>query len=144
MKIAALDVGDARIGLAVGDPDSRWVFGRGYITRKDLASDVRAVREFAEKETVGKIVVGLPLKTDGSLSVQGQSVLELVKALGEAGLETGTLDERYTTKLAQARLQQAPKRVRQEKGKLDEQAAIAILETYLASTGLEKRDPTIN
>jgi len=44
-------------------------------------------------------------------------------------------DERFTTQLAQQRLRQAPKRVRREKGKLDELAAVLLLESYLERHG---------
>jgi len=77
-------------------------------------------------------VVGLPLRTDGRPSAQAERVMALVEAMRKRGLELELLDERYTTKLGQNRLKNAPKRVRQEKGKLDEAAAIALLESYLA------------
>jgi putative Holliday junction resolvase len=131
MKVAALDVGEARIGLAVGEMGSPWAFGRGYLVRRKPQADLLALREFAERERVDKFIVGLPLRTDGNPSAQAARVLELVGALREAGLEVETLDERFTTKLGARRLKEAPRRVRQEKGKLDEAAAVALLESYL-------------
>ncbi|PZA06381.1 MULTISPECIES: Holliday junction resolvase RuvX [unclassified Meiothermus] len=131
MKVAALDVGEARIGLAVGEVGSPWAFGRGYLVRRTPQADLQALREFASGEGVDKFIVGLPLRTDGSPSAQAARVLELVRALREAGLEVETLDERFTTQLGARRLEAAPRRVRQEKGKLDEAAAVALLEGYL-------------
>jgi putative Holliday junction resolvase len=55
-----------------------------------------------------------------------------VEALRARGVEVELWDERYTTQAAMARLRHAPKRVRQEKGKLDELAAVVLLEGYLA------------
>ncbi|GGM95817.1 putative pre-16S rRNA nuclease [Thermus composti] len=132
MRVGALDVGEARIGLAVGEEGSPFAFGRGYLVRKGLEADVAAILDFARREGLGKLVVGLPLRTDLKESPQAQKVLPLVEALRREGLEVELLDERFTTKLAQRRLQNAPKRVRRDKGKLDELSAVVLLEDYLA------------
>ncbi|GIW25821.1 MAG: putative pre-16S rRNA nuclease [Meiothermus sp.] len=132
MRVLALDVGEARIGLAVGETGSPWAFGRGYLVRQGLGADLKALAALAEQEQAERFVVGLPLRTDGSLSSQAEGVLALVEAMRQQGMEVELLDERYTTKLGQHRLRNAPKRIRQEKGKLDEAAAIALLESYLA------------
>lgn len=135
VRLAALDVGEARIGLAVGELGSRWVFGRGYLVRKNLETDLAALLEFAQREGIGQWVVGLPLRTDGTPSAQVEQVMVLVEALRGQNLQLELFDERFTTKLGQVRLAQAPKRVRQEKGKLDEASAVALLEGYLEAHG---------
>lgn len=132
MKVLALDVGDARIGLAVGETGHPWVFGRGYLVRTNLDKDIQALEEKARGENATAFVVGLPLRTDGTVSLQQQRVLPIVERLEAGGWKIFMQDERYTTKLGQARLQNAPKRVREEKGKLDEASAVAILESFLA------------
>jgi len=132
VKVAALDVGDARIGLAVGETGRLWAFGRGYLVRKSLEADLFALAQFAQQEHTQKFIVGLPLRTDGKPSAQAQAVMGLAQAMQQKGFEVELLDERFTTKLGQSRLSKAPKKVRQEKGKLDEAAAIALLESYLA------------
>ncbi len=132
MKVLALDVGEARIGLAVGETGSPWAFGRGYLVRKNLEADLEALVALAQREGAERLVVGLPLRTDGQPSAQAEQVLALVEALRQRGLWVELLDERYTTRLAQQHLRHAPKRVRQEKGRLDEAAAIVLLESYLA------------
>ncbi|RIH82109.1 Holliday junction resolvase RuvX [Calidithermus roseus] len=133
MKVGALDVGEARIGLAVGETGSSWAFGRGYVVREGLEADLEALRQFAQREGLERFVVGLPLRSDGGMSAQAERVMGLVEALRQAGFVVELLDERFTTKLGQSRLRSAPKRVRQEKGRLDEAAAIALLESYLSS-----------
>lgn len=131
LKVAALDVGEARIGLAVGQTGSPWAFGRGYVVRSTLEADLKALQTLAQREGTQLFVVGLPLRTDGQESAQALRVMQLVQAMQQAQMPVQTLDERFTTKIGQQRLQNAPKRVRQEKGKLDEAAAVAILEYYL-------------
>lgn len=134
VKLLALDVGEARIGLAVGEVGLPWAFGRGYIVRKNLAADLAALNAKATEEQIQKFIVGLPLRTDGKPSAQAESVMIFVEAMRQAGMMVELMDERFTTKLGQARLMNAPKRHRQEKGKLDEASAVALLESYLAGT----------
>lgn len=132
MRVGALDVGEARIGLAVGEEGRPFAFGRGYLVRRTLEEDVAALLDFVRREGLGKLVVGLPLRTDLKESAQARRVLPLVEALRARGVEVELLDERFTTRLAQRRLASAPKRVRRDKGKLDEMAAVILLEGYLA------------
>ncbi|GLV47991.1 putative pre-16S rRNA nuclease [Thermus sp. LT1-2-5] len=132
MRVGALDVGEARIGLAVGEEGSPFAFGRGYLVRRSLEADLEAILDFVRREGLGKLLVGLPLRTDLKESAQAKRVLPLVEALRAQGLEVELWDERFTTKLAQRRLAHAPKRLRREKGKLDELAAVVLLEDYLA------------
>jgi len=132
MRVGALDVGEARIGLAVGEEGRPFAFGRGYLVRRTLEEDVAALLDFVRREGLSKLVVGLPLRTDLKESAQARRVLPLVEALRARGVEVELLDERFTTQLAQRRLADAPKRVRRDKGKLDEMAAVVLLEGYLA------------
>ncbi|SDE80624.1 putative holliday junction resolvase [Thermus arciformis] len=132
MRVGALDVGEARIGLAVGEEGVPLASGRGYLVRKTLEEDLEALLDFVRREGLGKLVVGLPLRTDLKESAQAQRVLPLVEALRAKGVEVELWDERFTTKLAQERLKHAPKRLRRDKGKLDELAAQVLLEDYLA------------
>jgi len=117
----------------VGETGSSWAFGRGYLVRAGLEADLEALRQFARREGLERFVVGLPLRSDGGMSAQAERVMGLVEALRKAGFVVELLDERFTTKLGQSRLRSAPRRIRQEKGKLDEAAAIALLESYLSS-----------
>lgn len=137
--VIALDVGEARIGVARGEVGSLFAFGRGYIVRSDLASDVAAVRARLEAENASLVVVGLPRRSDGGDSAQTKAVRKFAAALQEAGLETVFEDERFTTQLAGRGLVQSglSKKKRREKGLLDEAAAVLILETYLRKAAPE-------
>jgi putative Holliday junction resolvase len=130
----ALDVGEARIGLARGELGSRFAFGRGALRRSGRqADDVAAVAAAAAAEGSSRVVVGLPLRAQGGDSRQTQRVRSFAHALRAAGLRVELLDERFTTALAQRQVAASglPRGRRQEKGRLDEGAAVAILETYL-------------
>ena len=126
----ALDVGDARIGFAV--TDGRFTFGRSYHTRTRAADDVAAIAALLERERAKVVVVGLPLKRDGSESPQTEKVRAFAALLTAAGLRVALQDERFSTKLAtQSLMTTASRKQRQEKGRTDEASAVAILETWL-------------
>ena len=132
--VLALDVGEARIGVAVGRLGSSFAFGRGFIIRRELEVDVAAVQALADEEGAARVVVGLPSRLRGGDSAQTQKVRVFAAALEEAGLVVVFEDERLTTRLAAQGLAKSglKKKQRQEKGRLDERAAVLILETYLA------------
>jgi len=129
----ALDVGEARIGLAVGSSDSSFVFGRSYLVRRNLEADIDALKASMRQERADALVLGLPKRTDGQDSLQTQKVRDLAKVLEEAGCTVFFEDERFTTRIATANILQSgkKKKKRQEKGLVDEASAILILESFL-------------
>ncbi len=132
--LLALDVGEARIGLALGDTSSSFAFGRGYLTRSTLDKDVAALKQKMNEENVDLLVIGLPTRTDGQDSVQTARVRDFAKALEDAGCQVVFEDERFTTRMATQNILTCgkKKKKRQEKGLVDEASAILILESYLA------------
>ena len=136
VNLIALDVGEARIGVAAGRSGSSFAFGRGYIVRQGLRKDVAAVQELAEQEGAARVVIGLPSRLRGGDSPQTQKVRAFAAELEKAGLTVVFEDERLTTKLASQNLLSSglKKKQRQEKGRLDEGAAVLILESYLAKS----------
>jgi putative holliday junction resolvase len=130
--ILALDVGDARIGVAKGETGSSFAFGRGFITRTKFSEDLKQLRDLMSKENAELIVIGLPKSKDGTDSPQTQKVRSFARELEKAGIKVVLEDERFTTRLASQHLRDLPKHKREEKGRLDEAAAILILESYLA------------
>jgi putative holliday junction resolvase len=137
--ILALDVGDARIGVARGETGSSFAFGRGFITRTKLSEDIQALKELVNKENAELLVIGLPKSKDGTDSPQTQKVRAFAKELEKAELEVVLEDERFTTRIASQQISQSglKKKQRQEKGRLDEASAIVILESYLSRHRLE-------
>lgn len=132
-RLIALDVGQARIGLAVGDISSTLAFGRGALERTKTHEDVQRIQELANDEGASRIVVGLPTTTDGKHSKQTQRVRAFASELKKVGLDVTFEDERFTSELGirDVASQGLPKQKRETKGRVDEAAAIRILETYL-------------
>lgn len=139
--VLALDVGDARIGLARAEEGSSMAFGRGAITRIGTTKDVEQVAEAAAKEGAGVVVVGLPRSMDGTESRQTARVRTFADALEKRlaldGVRVVLEDERLTTRSAQRQIADSalPRGKRQERSRLDEAAAVLILESYLTRRG---------
>jgi len=131
VKVLGLDVGDVRIGLAVAEEEQGFAFGRGWLVREGNQRDQERIVALAREEGVQRIVIGLPLHSDGGEGKQAVKVRAFAKELERSGIPLEFVDERFTTYLAVQRLAHLPKSKREEKGRRDEAAAIAILETYL-------------
>lgn len=131
--VVALDVGEARIGVAKGEVGSSLAFGRGFLARIGLEEDVAAVVHKVREEGAATVVVGMPVRTDGQDSAQTKRVREFAEALEAAGLQVVTEDERFTTRIAGDRILASGlgRKRRQEKGRVDEASAVLILESYL-------------
>lgn len=141
-KVLGLDVGEARIGLALGELGSSFAFGRGYLSRSHLEADITFLKQKLESEQASYFVIGLPRRTDGEDSAQTERVRQFAKALEKAGLSYEFEDERFTTRMAGQNLLSSgkKKKQRQEKGLLDEASAILILESYLSRLKQAKLD----
>lgn len=132
--VLALDVGEARIGLARAERGSSFAFGRGWLVRgRRVGDDIEQLKQVMADEGADLLVIGLPRRSDGGDSAQTQRVRQFAAQLEQAGLRFEFEDERFTTKIAGQQLARgaAPKRKRQEKGLQDEAAAVLILETWL-------------
>lgn len=142
-RLLGLDVGAARIGVACADTERGFVFGRGVVAHRTQGEAVREIARLAAAEEAAMIVVGLPLRHDGRDSKQTQRVRAFARALEAAGLEVVFEDERFTTRLAQQQLREGAhsRAQRRQKGRLDEAAAMLILESHLARRRGEAEAP---
>ena len=77
-----LDVGEKRIGVAVGETEIGIATPYSVIERRGpVNDDVFTVIEIAEKQGVGKLVVGLPLTLSGREGSQARSVRRFVESI---------------------------------------------------------------
>lgn len=129
-KILALDVGQRKIGVALGDTDTRLAFARPPLLTTSAQEAVQAVADMVTQESVATIVVGWPLNTDGSAGPQTEEVMAFVHHLEHlVNLPIIRQDERMTTQAVQ-REHRGQKLAR---GQEDSLAAQLLAETYLAS-----------
>src|SRR5262247_573591 len=98
MRIAALDVGDARVGVAISDELGLTTRGLGVVRRRGGVRDLEAIARLVVPLAPARIVVGLPLNMDGSEGPQAAKVRRFAERLGtHTGLPVDLWDERLTT-----------------------------------------------
>jgi putative Holliday junction resolvase len=126
----ALDVGDARIGLALSDPLGILASPHSIIARENSPADFQTILDIAKQNDVERIIVGLPVNMDGTLGGQVEKVKKFVKELRlHTGLPIEFKDERLTTVQAKEYLQTSRKIKRDTS--YDAAAAAIILQSYL-------------
>lgn len=132
MRLLALDVGDARIGVALSDETG--TLASGLVTLKAVGprKDAQAVASLVREHGAGEVVVGLPLRLDGSVGPQAEKVLAFVERLRRVlRVPVVTRDERLTTVAAGERLAQAGVKRKDRKARLDQVAAALVLQEHL-------------
>jgi putative Holliday junction resolvase len=141
MRILALDVGGARIGVALSDPmrifvSRLWVIGRGT-KEEDFLRLSKLVRDFE----VGRVVVGYPRNLDGTVGPQAHQVESyaagLADALKDLGVPVLLWDEWLSTVSAERLLAEAGHKGRRRRERIDAASAAVILQDYLDALSLE-------
>jgi putative pre-16S rRNA nuclease len=122
-RYLALDVGDRRIGLAVGDLGGGIARPLPTLRRRSIAADLVAIRQVVRKEEVSALLIGLPLTLRGEEGPQAVRVRKFAEACAELGLPVELYDERFTSAEA---LHQGARDV-------DAGAAAVLLEDFLRS-----------
>ena len=140
MKKLGLDVGDKTIGVAVSDEMGIIADGVTTIERVGIKKDTGKVLDYIKEYNCDTVVIGLPLKLDGTDSTQTEKVREFrqklenkLKGSGMNHVNIEFYDERLTTVMAERVLIEADMRRNKRKEIIDRQAAIIILQRYLDS-----------
>ncbi|WP_421778166.1 Holliday junction resolvase RuvX [Gardnerella sp. KA00747] len=147
-----IDLGDARVGLALSDPELTFAHPIGNVqVFGDSFRAIDDVMDLIEKEKVRRVVIGLPLQLDGS---EGKSAKKarrwgknLAKRIESAKNEGDWLlsyvpdivwkDERLTTVSAHRQLLQADFSSKQHRPMVDQQSAVLILQSALDANHCE-------
>jgi putative Holliday junction resolvase len=129
--VLALDLGDARIGVAVSDPDGRVAVPVGTV-RTGAPEDLRAISAIARERSVATIVVGHPLSMSGEAGPSARHAEEFADALRAfTGIPVVLHDERLSTVEAERALREAGVAGRDRRRVVDRTAAVVILRSYL-------------
>lgn len=98
MRYLALDLGERRIGLAVGDDEAGLARPLRSVRRRSRDADIAAVRAAVDAERVEALVFGLPISLSGEEGFQAQKARSLGERIAaELGLPFEFADERLTT-----------------------------------------------
>ncbi|MEX0975893.1 MAG: Holliday junction resolvase RuvX [Woeseia sp.] len=133
--VLAFDFGLRRIGAAVGQPITGSASPLGTISNGDSGPDWSGIECLISEWRPHRLVVGLPTREDGSRSAITTAVLQFAADLARFGLTVETVDERYSSIEASARLGQQRQqglRGRVHKKAVDAAAAVIIAERWLA------------
>jgi putative Holliday junction resolvase len=134
MRVLGIDLGDRNIGIAVSDKllITAQALDRYRVKSKD--EDKKYFKELVEKYEIVKIVVGLPLRMDGSIGTQAEKTKIFAHWLEKTlRLPVVFWDERLTTIQALKILSQQKIKIKRKKILKDQISASIILSSYLES-----------
>lgn len=131
MRFLGIDYGTRRIGLAYGDE-------LGIATPLPALVDAEPARrwltlgELVRQRRITDLVLGYPLNMDGTAGFKAREVDAFAKRLrGDLGLPVHLVDERLTSHVAEAGMNQKELREIRAQGIIDSRAAALILQDYL-------------
>lgn len=130
-RVLGLDLGAARIGVAISDDEGIVAVPMGTI-RAGAPQDLRAVSAIVTEHDVSRVVVGNPLRMSGEAGEASAHASAFADALrGALHVPVDLYDERLTTVEAERRLAEAGVPGRQRRRVVDQTAAVVILQSYL-------------
>ena len=132
-RIVCLDIGDARIGVAVSDPTGTIAMPVEVIRRIGWGPDTKRIKQICSSYDTDRILSGLPLNMDGSEGFQAQKVCDFCHQLEKAGLVVVYQDERLSTVSAEEILIEGGLSRGVRKQVVDKVAATVILQQWLES-----------
>jgi putative Holliday junction resolvase len=133
-RIAGIDYGTARIGIAIADPAVRIATPHASYTPCDPAKDAEFFRQLTAREGIVRFVVGLPVHLSGDESPKSKEAREFGSWLQRVTqLPVDFFDERFTSKEAGQLLSAAGLKRKRRKSRIDKVAAQIMLAAYLES-----------
>jgi putative holliday junction resolvase len=132
MRILGLDYGSRRIGVALCDELGMTAQGIATITRKNREADLGAIADLVRRHGVERIVIGYPLRLDGSEGIQCEKINRFIRRLETLlSLPVIRWDETLSTKEAEELLRERGVRPEKRREVVDRVAACLILQGYL-------------
>ena len=132
-RALGVDPGSARIGLALSD--ELGCMAHPLRTLKASPESAAEIAAAAEESGSRTIVIGLPRNMNGTYGPAAEKSRVLAEAVRERTSAKVILwDERLTTAAATKRLQEAGRNTREQRGVIDQAAAVQILQDWLDST----------
>jgi putative pre-16S rRNA nuclease len=129
-RILGIDLGRARIGVAVSDELGMLAHPVETIPARGNAAG--RIAEIVREKNAERVVVGLPRHMNGSVGAGAAEALAFVEKLRAlVSCEVVTWDERMTTMAANRALRESGQKTRDSRGVVDQVAAQMILQGYL-------------
>jgi len=137
-RALGIDLGDARIGLAISDDLGMLAHPLETIVVKETRDPLARIAEVAKREKIGAIILGLPRNMDGSYGPAADKSRAFAEKLRSRvpGCEVRLWDERLTSVAAQKALHESGKNTKQSRSVIDQVAAQMILQGWLDSQAM--------
>ncbi|MER7911605.1 Holliday junction resolvase RuvX [Streptomyces sp. NPDC096068] len=139
----AVDVGDARIGVASCDPDGVLATPVETVPGRDVPAAHRRLRQIVEEYEPIEVVVGLPRSLSGREGPAATKVRAFARemAKGIAPVPVRLVDERMTTVTATQGLRASGVKAKKGRSVIDQAAAVIILQNALESERVSGNPP---
>ena len=132
MRILGLDYGSKRIGVAVCDELGMTAQGLATIIQKNRQQTLEEIAGFIRTYNAEKIVIGYPIRLDGSEGIQCEKINNFASILESTfSLPVIKWDETLSTKEAEEILTRANIARNKRRNIVDKLAASLILQGYL-------------
>lgn len=133
-RLAGIDFGTVRIGIAISDPSQTWASPLETYQVRNPDLDAQFFQTLAKNEALVGWVIGLPLHTSGQPSKKSNQAVKFGQWIAKTtSLPVNWIDERFTTAAAREMLNASSMSGKKKKANLDKIAAQVILSTYLES-----------
>lgn len=131
-RACALDLGKARVGVAIADELGLLAHVRPPLDGRDKKGLLAALIELVREEGVGLFIIGFPLDMSGVAGPMAAKVQLLAQEIQTAtGVAVELFDERWTTVEASRKLRQGGVDGKRQKGLVDGVAAAVMLQSWL-------------
>jgi len=139
-RVCALDLGAARVGVAISDELGLMAHPRGVIAARPRPKLLEALRELVTSEDVKRVVIGFPLDMRGTEGEAARRARALAQEIADAtACDVELFDERLTTVQAKRALDASEVHGARARERIDEASAVEILQAWLDARAARKK-----
>ena len=130
-KVLSIDYGTKKFGIAISDETCSFARRLPILYIKNEEDALKKIYKIINEEKVTKLIIGLPLNYDGTLSSLAKKIMLFSKKVKNflPKINIITVDESITTLLAK----ENAKKMKYKRRNLDGEAARIMLQEYLDS-----------
>ena len=133
MRYLAIDLGDRRTGLALGDDVTRVASPLGVVVTAQAGERMKRIAKAIKEQGPDALVIGLPLHMDGSEGEAATKVRQIATQYHQRfGLDVHLVDERLSSATADQQMACSGLTHRQKQSRRDAVAAATILRDFFA------------
>jgi putative holliday junction resolvase len=136
MRVASIDLGKVRVGLALSDELGMLAHPRPFLDGANMAALFNTLVQLSVDEGVERFIVGLPRMLDGREGPPARRARRFAEILGgRTGKPVELVDEWLTTREASSRLRAGGLDARKARQRIDSASAAVLLQAWLDRKG---------